>query len=378
MNTERDEQNKRRTTFKKPNQAGWVVICLLVVLSGAQFAMHWSDEKTKQAAADKAADQRFRDSVNIATLLWQAKQDSASFAMQRRILESSYLKQIDVLTNTNSIIGQTNELNAAMSSNFARANVEFSRLLHHSESLLNPLLPMVARFRLRIPFSNPWMAGYLDRILPMRDSLVNAKLLADVPGIDNVSLDFAKYYRGGYSPDSVVYGFSVDTSSVFFINDQADGVSRRFLNPGYYIYLFENEPPPYHFDTPNLLALEASSVTEYPGPGNPFGSQRLYLNFRDSYAVLDVYYRIENHPGRGRVFGVNDLGGKYMLISSQMPNLQYKIESIVMFTGPSFANYIEVPFDEMHNVSSRQNRFGNSSSTLVYLRKLDSNLQVVD
>jgi hypothetical protein len=376
LNTEKDETGKRRTSFKRPNAAGWLVIALLLGSAAVQWHMK-SESDEKQATAEVAArTRRASDSTSIARLLKQAEKDSASFKSQLELMQTTYARQLDVLTNTTSLIGQSKQISESMSTNFTATYDRFQKVIDQSTSLLNPVLPMIVGVRIRVPMSNDWMREYLARTTPIRDSLVRHKLLLDSPGIDRISLDEKAYLSGGGSPDHVVFRFTADPSSPFFIDSLRDGAARRFLNPGFNIYFFDAEPPWEYYSAPSALALEATDRVEPPGPKGPFDAKPMSVSYRDSSVVLDVYYRATSLPQRSStIAGLNQLRGKHLVVSSQIGlNLDYKLEALFLFTGAGYSTVTVIPFERSHDISRRKNGIGNTHSSLVVYRVVDSSL----
>ncbi|MBG9378398.1 hypothetical protein I5907_19325 [Panacibacter sp. DH6] len=153
-------------------------------------------------------------------MIRSAKDDSLNFSKQLVLATNSYNKQLDALTTSNNILLKTNAVNENVTSNFKNSFAEFKKVLHQSNSLLNPLLPMVVSFQLKIPFSNKWMNEYVNRITAYKDSVTKSIQLFDLGGLNNISMD------GNH--------FEVtDSLSEFNINVDKDGVAQRFLNPGY-------------------------------------------------------------------------------------------------------------------------------------------------
>lgn len=139
LNTEKDELGKEKTVFKKPNAAGWFVIILLLSSTLTQISLqnkkdiNDSENKRKEQKKDSILNaRRVRDSLNIKYLKQKSTDDS--LALKKQLNISS-----DILLGT--------------------------------DNLLHPILPMIAMFRIKVPFSNEWAKEYINRILKVKDSL---------------------------------------------------------------------------------------------------------------------------------------------------------------------------------------------------------------
>ena len=279
-----------------------------------------------------------------------------AYVRQLDLANKSYLAQITALETSNSILMETNTVNKRITENFKKNFEEFDNVLHQTNSLLNPILPMVVRFQLKIPFSNKWLDKYVPRIKNYKDSVSKSIQLFDLGGLNNISMDGNRFEV-------------VDSLSNFNINSE-DGVAQRFLNPGYYIYFFSEKPPRYHYDTPEDLMLEATKKISQPWPSSPFGNRTMYLDFNNKFLYLTVFYRIDNYPNKAKLKGLNDLPDKYLLISSAMPNKEYEILSVTFFTGTDFSDYTRIKLSENECISEQKFPAGGVSETKDYLHKI--------
>lgn len=352
LNTEKDNKGVKKTILKKPNSAGWAVIVLLVCLTLIQVFLQIEKNINSNVQKNRIR----RDSINIAALMRSAKEDSLTFVQQLDLANKSYLKQIEALETSNSILLETNRVNKRITENFKKNFEEFDNVLHQTNSLLNPILPMVIKFQLKIPFSNEWMDKYVTRITNYKDSISKSIKLYDLGGLNRISMDGNRFEV-------------VDSLSNFNINS-LDGVAQRFLNPGYYVYFYSKKPPRYHYNTQEDLMLEATKKTTQPWPSSPFGNGSMFLDFNNKFVYLTVFYKIDNYPNKAKLKGLNDLPDKYLLISSAMPNKDYEILSVTFFTGTNFSNYTKIKLDESECISDQKFPAGSVSSTKDYLHKI--------
>lgn len=350
LNTEEDEKGKKRTILKKPNQAGLIVIFLLVCSGLIQLILQVNKNAEDLINAANQKEKQTRDSLNIKSLILSSKNDSISFSEQLELSTKSYDKQIEVLLRTNAV-------NVNITKNFKNSFREFDNVLHQTNSLLNPILPMIVRFQLKIPFSNKWMVDYVKRITTYKDSITESIQLCDLGGLNNISMNGNRFEV-------------IDSASNFNINIYKDGVANRFLNPGYYIYFFDEKPPRYHYDVKEDLMLEATKIISQPWPASPFGNGTMFIDFDNKFVYLTVFYKIDNYPNKAKLKGLNDLQDKYLLLTSQMPNKGYEILNVTFFTGTNFSNYTLIKLDPKECISEIKFPAGGISDTKDYLHKI--------
>ncbi|MBG9378401.1 hypothetical protein I5907_19340 [Panacibacter sp. DH6] len=136
------------------------------------------------------------------------------------------------------------------------------------------------------------------------------------------------------------------------------------------IYFFSQKPPRYHYNTQSDLFLQATKKVSQPWPTSPFGNGLMFLDFKNKFLYLTVFYRIDNYPNKAKLKGLNDIPDKYLLVTSAMPNKEYEILNIIFFTGTDFSNYTVIKLDAKECISEEKFPAGGVSHTKDYLHKI--------
>jgi hypothetical protein len=370
LNTENDKNGKRKTVFKQPNSAGLIVICLLIISSISQLIIQLGKDHDTKIASLVAENRRIEELKNFQALLEKSREDSVSFKKQFGLMDTSYQKQITVLTTSNNILSGTDTiilktkiLSDTILKNFQNSFQNFQKIINQSKSLLHPLLPMIVRFSLKYSFHDKWMQGYVKRIYQILDSLNQKQIqLEDVDGVGTINFG---------DKISELRGFEVDPKSIFYMNDKFDKLTDAFLDPKFYLSFYKDKLPPILNDNPSpQLQLGAEIKTKQPWPLSPFDPKDFYIDLLDSCIKVNIYYKIDNYPNKATIIGVDDLIGKYLNVSPIRLNLDYTIERLIFFTGKDFSNYCVINFVESQDILHQKNTFGVEPEEKEYEHKI--------
>jgi hypothetical protein len=359
MATETKPNESRTTPFKRPTFAGWAIMALIVLLTGFQLVL-------KRRAHENSQLDRVIDSMRSQRLLDEALAHAKQLSDEKALMQAAYDSQLKTLTNTSSLLGNAEAMQSKMNQEFASASSKFQALLNQSASLARPILPMVIRIRFTLPMSSPVLAGWRRRTEHLRDSLM-AEPLRQRRGQLTVAAQNAADSSGRVVPGPASYAV-IDSTSDLYIRRDSDGPAVSLLNPTFDLRVFASPPSIYRINPDPIMVLEAHELTQV-GFGNAFARPPMEVMFRDSTVTLNLFYRINPLATRGSIVGISELAGKYLLVSSRLPMVDFRIEQIVLYTGPTLTQATLIFFRPEDDVSPRPE---GKALWAEYLRRIDS------
>jgi len=342
LNTQKEEKGDPKPLFKKLNGAGLMVISLLIGSFFIQFILQFrtdTDDRKKYQVDER---RRLEDSFNIQRLLKKTYDDSISWQRQFGLLDTSYKKQMLVLANSDSLLDKSN-------------------------SLLEPIYPMVILIKLKIPVNHPGLNGYFKRFLFMKDSLNKEGLLEDEMGIE------PSYYE---DKKRTLRGYYIDTSS----NCYGKGLDRMihfFSSLGFNIY-FYNKKPTFpllykHFSPSDFTIFTKKYRDETSRRFSSMGEE-VFFNVVDSTFEERLCFAIDFGLHKERIVSTRDLLNKWMVLIANNPGSYggiCSIASVILCTGPNYDKYLVLKLPRQEKTEYYVRGGDTVDCGLQYLHKID-------
>lgn len=313
LNTEKNEPEKRKSIFKQPTGAGWLVVILLLGLTTFQLvAKQKEDRETKEKFA-RAEQSRLRDSFHIRQMVMKDSLDSISWKKQFNLLNDLHRRECTQLLATTKIDRST-------------------------DMLLNPILPTLFCFRIIVPFKIPHLQNAMNQVFRQKDSIEQLLIRRPYQATTLIGPRFS---------DKKIESYYLDTNSIYSHREINEIICRHIIE-GFHVYLYDHKPNMKHHDENFQLLFKASALI--PEEILKFQQFRFFfrntvLNFRDSAIHLELFFKGIPVFNNGQILGFQDLLNKYMLFENWNAWQRYsRLKSVVMYYGKEYERIMPIKF----------------------------------